>query len=244
MFYVEGRLNGSWVPKVDFYSLRPMIREFIKKYKDKYPEGFLDEDDLFRKIGSFLITMEYFQIYSYLGFIDDKDNIYYGYYKKLAELFDINCDIFDAASGFIAAFGLIVASMQLRLPNSKGTVSVCDTSLIFDKSRQSNMTLIKDRFTSSFDLSKYDLVTGIMPCPITKDIIKAACEQDKDFYIGLCNCEANDHPKLLAKSQLDDNIEYAEEMCSKFDRELHKTFLDPSYNVKLPIIYSKKRKHC
>ena len=242
MFCVEGsRLNGSWVPKVDFYSLKPMIRNFIDKYKDKYPEGILDEDELFRKVGSFYAKMIYFQIYYYLGFIRNEDNIYYGYYEKLAELFDINCNILDIASGYIPAFGEIVAGKQLMLPNSKGTITVCDPAIIFDESRKSNMILIKDSFNSSFDLSKYDLVTGIMPCPITRDIIKAACEQDKDFYIALCDCESSNSKLLFGKSAIDRNIEYADEMCSLYGRKLYKCFLDSIYNVKLPVIYSKKR---
>lgn len=241
MVDVEGRINGCWIPKVDFYYLRPIIKDFIRKYGDKYPEGFLDDKKLFLKVGSYLAKMEYFQIYHYLDFMDENDDIYYGYYKELKKHFDIDCNILDVASGYIPAFGDIVAKHQIHLPNAKGTIDVCDPVLIFDESKNANMKLIKDKFHPGYDLSSYDLITGIMPCTVTRDIITAACEQDKDFFIGLCTCTPKDYYSIDDKTYMDENIEFARKTCSLFDRELELCDLDAKYNINSPVIYSKKR---
>ena len=233
----------SWVPTTSPFMTREILAKFLREYGDKYPEDVrkMLQEQIYKNVGNYMNLIEFFQVYSYTGIFGKSDDIYYGYYKKLSELFDIDCNILDVASGYVPAFGTIVSGKQLELPNAKGKVTVCDPAIITEKAKHSNMIINKDKFSKDMDLSKYDLITGIMPCEVTRDLIKAACEQNKDFYVGLCFCEPEDYIPVDDKMFFEENIDYAREVCSWYGRTLEETQLDPDYYVSLPVIYSKKR---
>ena len=233
----------SWVSKENPVVAKKMLMDFLNEYRNKYSgkDRVLLEMNLKDFLGTYWAPMEFFQIYSHLGLFEDKDNMYYGYYEKLAENFDINCNILDVACGCIPAFGEIVAKKQIELPNSKGTITVCDPALVLADESKGNMKLIKDKFNSLYDVSNYDLITGIMPCATTWDIIKSACENNKDFFIGLCGCPPDDYSYDDGETFLDKNIEYAKKMCAKYDRDYNEVQLDSEYVVRMPVIYSKRR---
>ena len=239
----NSKRKTSWKPTTDFFMTRELLSRFMREYGDKYPENIrkMLQEKLFRNIGSYMNLVEFFQVYSYTGIFGPKDDIYYGYYKKLSEIFDIDCSVLDVASGYVPAFGTIVAGKQMELHNPKGKVTVCDPALITNNAKHSNMIIKRDKFSKDTDISKYDLVTGIMPCSVTRDIIKACCEQDRNFYIGLCFCEPADYIPKEYKMFFEENIDYAKEVCADYGRELVETQLDPDYYVSLPVIYSKKR---
>lgn len=240
----QGRSKYNWEPKGNAFTNKLILKEFLKKYGDKYPENTKEKLDefLIEYLGNYMNLMECFQIYDYLDLFNDEDNIYYGYYKKLSETFDIDCNILDVASGFIPSFGTIVAGKQLELPNAKGKITVCDPAMIIDNAKYSNMTINKNKFSSDIDLSKYDLITGIMPCAVTRDLITAACQQNKDFYIGLCGCVPDNYEYDDAETYLEKNLEFARKMCREYGRgDLQETQLDENFVVKFPVIYSKKR---
>ena len=71
------------------------------------------------------------------------------------------------------------AKEQLEL--RRETITVYDPLLILNESKYSNMALKRSIFDSNQDVSKYDIITGILPCEATEEIIKAACFNKKDF---------------------------------------------------------------
>ena len=242
MSYMKNR-KTRWEPTMNPVVAAKVLKDFLNKYRNMYSEK--DKEDLDKNlikfVSSYWAPIEFFQIYSHLGLFKDEDNMYYGYYKKLAELFDINCNVLDVASGYLPAFGEIVARKQMELPNAKGTITVCDPAIILAGETNSNMRIVRDKFDSNYDVSKYDLITGIMPCATTWDIIKCACENNKDFFIGLCGCPPEGYSFEDGETFLTKNIEYAKNMCAEYGREYNQTQLDPEFIVKMPVIYSKKR---
>ena len=236
------KLCSGWVPTANPFVTRELLSRFMREYSDKYSEKQREllSEYLQENVGSYFNQMELFQIYSYLGLMKDEDNIYYGYYEKMKENFDIDCDILDVACGNIPAFGMIVSEKQLQLAN-KGTVTVCDPALIFESCDKANMKLVKAPFDSNYDVSKYDLITGIMPCSTTRDIVKAACENNKDFYIGLCGCAPDGYAYSDGETYLDKNLNYIKDMCYIYGRDVQEVVLDPNYVVRMPVVYSKKR---
>ena len=234
----------SWVPTVDSESRRKLFDKFNGKYLFRYPgkDRVLLNLNLENGVGHYFNPMQIYQIYSYLGICSEQDDIYHGYYEKFAENFDINSNILDVACGAVPAFGLIIAGKQIELPNSKGKITMCDPALVLDTGTNDNMTLVKDKFNSE-EVINYDIVTGIMPCSVTRDIITSSCEYNKDFFIGLCGCpqEDDDYSDGMLSS-IDRNIDFANEMCSKYGRILEVDSLDYYYTANKPIIYSKKRK--
>jgi len=234
----------SWIPATDNRAVDSMmLYKFISEYGNKY-SGRVRVNlnlNLLNGVGSYWNPMEFLQIYSYLNLINKSDDIYYGYYKKFAEAFDINCNILDVACGAVPAFGLIIGDNQMKLPNSRGTITMCDPALVLDTVKNNNMILKKDKFNSE-EVKNYDIVTGIMPCSVTRDIISSSCEYNKDFYIGLCGCPQEYDMFDDGKSGIEHNIEYAKEMCYKHGRSLVIDNLDFVTTDNKPIIYSKKRK--
>ena len=111
---------------------------------------------------------------------------------------------------------------------------------MLDSCDKSNMKLIKDKF--NMDIAKnYDLITGIMPCDVTRDIITGACKYNKDFFIELCGCPNEDDDYDDGKTSIEHHIEFAKNMCSKYDRYLNIDYLNFEGISRKPIIYSKKR---
>lgn len=240
----ENRSN-IWTPTSNAFLSKEILNSFLRKYKNNYSieNRALLESGLFSRLGHYLNPLEFLQIYSYLGLIGKDNDIYYGYYKKLSENFDIDCNILDVASGCLPAFGLIISGEQMKLPCSKGTITMCDPAIIFDAGKKGNMTLVKDKFDKEM-IKSYDLITGIMPCSTTKDIITGACENNKDFYIGLCGCPPEDEDSFNlddGTTFLEINQKFAKDMCDEYGRTLCVDHLDPNFYVRMPVIYSKKR---
>lgn len=235
------KFKMTWEPTVDKEKRKEMFREFTNKYLGRFSgkDRVLVSLNLENGVGHYFNPMQLFQIYSYLGICSEQDDIYYGYFKKLAENFDINCNILDVASGAVPAFGLIVAGKLIELPNSKGKITMCDPALVLDTGKKDNMTLIKGKFERE-KVKTYDLVTGVMPCSVTRDIITSSCEYNKDFFIGLCGCPQEYDFFGDGKSSIEHNIDFANEMCSKYGRTLETVELDFYYTANKPIIYSKK----
>ena len=236
------KLMNGWMSTANPVVTRELLSRFMKDYIDRYSEK--NQSDLKKYlqdgVGSYMNQIELFQIYSYLGLMKPEDDIYEGYYKKMSENFDTDCNILDVACGYVPAFGMIVAEKQLKL-SGRGTITVCDPALISETCKDKNMKLVKDPFDSNYDISKYDLITGIMPCSTTRDIIKAACENNKDFYIGLCGCPPEEYTYDDGENYLTKNLNYARDMCYIYGRELCETELDPNYVVRMPVVYSKKK---
>ena len=231
----------TWEPTFGKEKQTEMFREFNDKYLGRYSgkDRVLISLNLENGVGHYFNPMQLYQIYSYLNLFKSEDDIYYGYFKKLAENFDINCNILDVASGAIPAFGLIISGKQMELPNARGSITMCDPAIVLDTLKNENMTIVRDKFKKD-DVFNYDLITGIMPCGVTRDIIESACQYNKDFFIGLCGCPQEDDIFDNGKSSIENNIDFASDMCSKYNRELIVENLDYYFTANKPIIYSKK----
>ena len=69
-----------------------------------------------------------------------------------------------------------LAYEQLKI--NKGTITIYEPLLVDAKAKYPNMTIHKEDFTQKTDITKFDLVTGIMPCEATETIIEQACRFD------------------------------------------------------------------
>jgi hypothetical protein len=68
-----------------------------------------------------------------------------------------------------------------------------------------------------------------------------ACKYNKDFFIELCGCPNEDDDYDDGKTSIEHHIEFAKNMCSKYDRDLNIDYLNFEGISRKPIIYSKKR---
>lgn len=184
------------------------------------------------------------EVYSELGVYDKENNMYLEHLNKIKENFDIRSNILEIGCGSIPAFGNLVAKEQLKL--GKGTITVYDPYLVLDKPKYPNMVLHRNIFTEKKDADNYDLITGIFPCDATELIIKKACENKKDFYIGMCGCSHFKYPEASIygynpEAYQNYVISLARHLLEKNNNgELCIDYLNSKYDIEYPILYNKK----
>ena len=221
-----------------------IINNFLKQAENqvKLKPGLFDEEliDRLKRIDSYpKISPE--------GLIKPGYNQYLLYLKMLVNNFSINCNIIEVGGGIIPIFAKYVAQEQLK--TGFGTITVYDPKLLSsNNSEYSNMLLYKEPVTSKTDLSKYDLVIGIMPCLGTDITLKLIEEYSKDFFIVLCGCDhtkydLNNHGNYGYRPSYNDYIEEARRICDENNLgDLIIDYLPGSSSFNNPIIYN-KRKH-
>jgi hypothetical protein len=124
------------------------------------------------------------QIYDELGILPDRINSYKAFADLVDEQFSIkNKNIVEIGGGTIPRLGKRIAAMQ-----DEGTITVYDPNLhIVEGEERSNLKLIKRSFNSLINVSKYDLLIGLLPCGSSSTIIKSAVRYNRDFMIALCD---------------------------------------------------------
>ena len=222
--------------------LKLRYEKFLLKYGSLYDERMINYikenfwDSMDETVPDVLM-----QLYSEFGIL--KNNFYLEHLNKIKQYFNITGNLLEVGSGVIPAFGNLVAKEQLRI--GKGNITLYDPMLILDKPKYPNMKLVKKEFTLNTDVSNFDLITGILPCGATEDIIESACKNNKNFYIAMCGCT---HFKtfplfkpLTAEAYQDQVISMTNNLLKKYDNgELVIEKLDDSYELNYPILYNKK----
>lgn len=220
------------------------FKKFLLQYSSKYEKGMLNyiKNNFWILMDEERIPSILKQVYSEVGVYENRDNFYLEHLKKINENFDIRCNILDIGSGVIPAFANLVAKEQLKL--GSGTITLYDPMLITNKSKHRNMKLNKKKFKSRTDITNYDLITGIMPCEATSDLIEAACKNKKDFYLAMCGCT---HKKGSSYDYMDPSsyqnyiIEKTKKLLKKYNNGiLVVDKLDDKFNIPYPILYNKK----
>lgn len=158
--------------------------DFIKIYGDAYPKEALNF--IITNFGKRLPINNpdiLNQLYDVLNMYQ-KENTYLTYLKLLEEYFDVSSNILEIGGGFYPAFATHIRDRQLK--TKKGTITVYDKMLVTEN--LPNIKLVKKNFTEQDSVKQYDLLVGILPCEATTLIIKKANEENKEFFLVLCNC--------------------------------------------------------
>lgn len=124
------------------------------------------------------------QIYDELGVLPDKINCYKAFAELVDEQFNIkDKNVVEIGGGNIPRLGKRIASMQ-----DTGTITVFDPNLYKKEGVEyPRLTLINRRFTVMNNVSKADVLIGLLPCGASSTIIKSAIKYNKDFMIALCD---------------------------------------------------------
>ena len=126
------------------------------------------------------------QIYTELCLNPIGGSLYHKHLKLLKKHFPIDGNIVEVGSGMIPAFANIIAKEQIQI--GKGTITIYEPLLAQLKPKYPNITLHKEEFTLDTDISKADLLVGVMACEATETILESAIINDKDFYVAMCGC--------------------------------------------------------
>ena len=149
--------------------LKLRYEKFLLKYESLYEERMINYiKEHFWDSMDEVVPDVLMQLYSEFGIL--KNNLYLEHLNKLKEKFDITGNILDIGSGVIPAFGNLVAKEQLKI--GSGTITLYDPMIILDKTKYPNMRLVKKEFTLNTDVHDFNLITGILPCGATEDIIE------------------------------------------------------------------------
>ena len=187
----------------------------------------------------------FMQIRSELGIINPNGDFYQEHIDKIKNNFNIHGNILDVASGRFPAFANRIAKLQMQI--QKGTITICDPNLIISKIKYPNMTLQKKELTPKTNIKEFDLITSILPCEATEIVLQKSIEEQKDFYIALCDCSHLDFTN--GKEKYMSTIEYHNYLIKKAEKlmttwrsdSLEVEFLDEKYAPLCPILYNKKR---
>lgn len=179
------------------------------------------------------------QMYSELGFMDDKEDIYHAFIKILEENFDIDTDIIEVGGGRIPSL-----AKRIALKQKKGTITVYDPNLISTASPYPNMVLRQQPFTLQTPVKEDQLIIGFMPCEATEKIIYNAKKNNAHFLIALC--EGGPHGDEFDYFESEDEWLYS--MLYSARDTADKTVHGPlqitdlkEYDDPYPVIYTKKR---
>lgn len=228
------------------FRLENRFREFASKYASLYSKDAWEfiENNFYNNIHKRCAPDILMQVYAELGLYQSPAKFYHRHLKIIKDNFPIDGNIIDIGSGMIPSFANLMASEQRRL--GKGTITIYEPLLLEMTPKYSNMELHKEDFTTNTDISKYDLVTGIMPCGATESILESAIKNRKNFYVAMCGCVHS--PLSYFYGYLGTSPELYQEKVIEDAKELMKTYDNGTLiitrlkntEINYPILYNKK----
>ena len=235
----------KWNPLLTSEELRHRYELFMKKYGNKFPPKTKNELKIhfIKRLGKYDNPTDFFQLYDCFGAVPDNINFYLYHLNEIKKVFGLDKNILEIAGGTYPTFGRRIASEQLKI--GKGTITVYDPRLITTRIvRYPNLKLVNRYFTNEIDITKYNLLVGIMPCDATDNIVEAVEKYNKDFYIAFCGCGRNFKLSDDSISSPDyvSQIEDLKEICKYYKLgDLIIKYLPSNYNVSYPLVYNKRK---
>ena len=227
----------SRITKEQELIVRKNFEDYMNTYGNLYPEHVREFIE-----GTFLgegFEMDFYpdvmhQVYSKIGVYDYTDNFYDMCIREIQKNYSLDKNVIDVGCGFYPAFAERVAKLQ-----HDGSVTAMDYDLI--TTEHGTVKLIKDTFTENTNLTKYDLVLGIMPCEATVPMIKNANKNDIDLFIQLCGCTHFENPNPFMPITLDMWYLYLDHVLkSTIPDSRTYSFYHPEWAM-YPIIKTKKK---
>lgn len=212
-----------------------LIERYLLHNKDNYPDDMYDflvnnyKYYMGNPKSSFDILR---QIYSKYEVIDKSEDIYFGLRNKISELYTLNNDIVEIASGPYPRLAEIIDEKQRK--SKKGTINVYEPLLV--TKGLGNVKLHKEEFNLNTKIKEGSLLIASAPCKVTLDIIRKANEENLEFFIALCGCYHEDF--INYKDWINYVFDFANNGI-KNESKIYKDSLDDIYNYPFPIIYKK-----
>lgn len=202
--------------------------EFLKRNTAKaveYSKGFFISDILR-------------QVLTELDLLDDDKSMYRGFVEQLSERFDIDRDIVEVAGGIIPSLAKMIALKQ-----KTGTITVYDPRIIKPDNCPENLIVKRQQFNRDTKIPQAKMIIGFMPCEVAIDIVEAACENEIDFAVALC--EGGNRAGYGYLEEDDEWIGMIEYIAKNgmSDRNMGKlkTFSLEKYGNPYPVIYNERK---
>lgn len=183
------------------------------------------------------------QIYAEFGMLSIYENFYLGFANMIGNRYGWDMNIIEIGSGTFPIFSKYIDLKQREI--GRGTITAYDPYLITKPI--GNIRLCREEFSEESDVSKSDLLVGIMPCIATEIILKSAIKNKKEFFLAFCECEPyenefyiEENGKLISSYDVwvQEMLTLAQEQ-EKDGFEVKKEYIKEFY-YRYPIISSKR----
>lgn len=216
----------------DISKLYNNLEEYLDLYGQFYPEGavdfikkhflsshfFLEDIDIMCQVYQLTGTYEMFPCNPYLNYL-----------REMKKTFDIDRDLLEVGSGFYPAMAKIISDIQV-----KGSITAMDYDSVI--SELGKIRILKEHFTVDTDVSKYEMIFGVMPCEGTIPMIYSANKNDKDLFIGLCGCTHFENPESIPFITSQTWFDYVESIVKKTLPKDRKYEMYTTSDINYPLI--------
>ncbi len=212
------------------------LTRFLLKNKDNYsPEAY---DYLINHYLDFYYNPGYAydilaELYSKFGIISKEKDFYYGIFNKINNIYGLNRDVVEVASGTYPRLAEIIGEYQSK--NNFGSVKAYDPKIVISSLK--NVEINKSNFSLDTPVKKDSLLVSTFPCEATLDIIRNANNNDLEFLIALCGCT---HDGFSNYEEWEDYVvDFAS--CQSNDKfNIYTDSLNEAYSVPWKLIYKVK----
>ena len=182
-----------------------------------------------------------YELYDEVAALDERTNIYDGFFNLLKKKFDINQDIIEIGGGIFPNLSRRIAKEQ-----KFGNVTVYDPKLILRKYSPENLALKKEMFEKDTPIGNAKLLVGMSPCHSIDLILERASTEDLDFMVKVCQCEIKDSLPFYSDHIIKATFDYYlkrknNEFQANGGPGFNVAYLEEEYDDPTPIIYTKKR---
>lgn len=220
------------------------VNDFLEAHKDEYTTreyNYIKKNAAWglQAKNGFHITDILRQVYAEVGLLPEEQDMYNGFIKLIQDNFDMDRNIVEVAGGIVPSL-----AKKIALKQNGGTITVYDKRVITPDESPENLVVKRQMFSKDTQIPSAEMIIGFMPCDATIDIIEAACKNNIDFMVALCEGGSQDkYGYLESDEEWIENVEYVATRSMRQGNmgKLAKTYLK-EYGNPYPVIYNVREK--
>lgn len=191
--------------------------------------------DIFNEFEKEAIFCNYSQILSKYNIIKEEFDIYLKVYNLLESKGFIKGDILEVGCGIYPRLAEIITKRHKEKDYSLTLYDICN---IFNISK--DITIVRDKFTRSTNINRYDTLVGIHPCEASIDLTLKGIEENKNLIVAFCGCnhETVEFPKWYDSYW---SISFCSDIKEMYGDRIEIIDFEDYPKRKLPILIHKKR---
>lgn len=210
--------NVKYYNPLEFYTIFSMF------YLDKLKEN--DENS---------IPCNNTQILSKYSILKEEYDIYLKVYNLLESKGFIKGNVLEVGCGIYPRLAEIITQ---RHKEKDYSLTLFDTCNIFNIGNGIN--IVRDKFTKSTNIDRYDTLVGIHPCEASIDLTLRAIEENKNLILAFCSCN---HETVEFPKWYDGNwsISFCSDIKEMYGDIIEIIDFEDYPKRKLPILIHRKR---
>ncbi len=176
------------------------------------------------------------EIFDAWGLLAEEVNPYHNFGKYIIENTNVGRDVVEVSAGQLARLSHRLRSEQIKL--GKGTLHVYD-KMLKDVIVNENYVVHRENLNELTNLGSASLIVSLKPCKANELVLRRAITENRDFIIGLCDCDHSPSCEFDGYYDLEAYRETlrreAKELMAIYGGELIETVLPGTYRKEIPI---------